>query len=278
MSVESLPYTLLLLLGQFGAGCAAVTLAVQLRGTFEAAFIRTVSWLAVFGAGFGALTALVIKPSPLIDTYALDTEIMRPLRAVFLAFFMFSLAYAYFVRSEEESFLSTATGTTAAALGAICLVLMAFLVRDPAWSVAGPLLTMFAGALTMGAATVAMIWGHWYLVNPRLEEGPLNEMTLLVLGALMLELAVTVVNAAVPVGQKLGSNALLAVSLPENPGFWLRVGVGLIFPAILAFMAYKSSTERAMMSATGLLYIAVGAILAGEAIGRGLLFVTGAPV
>jgi hypothetical protein len=74
------------------------------------------------------------------------------------------------------------------------------------------------------------------------------------------------------------SDALLAISLPENPAFWLRVGVGLIFPAILAFMAYKSSQERAMMSATGLLYIAVGAILAGEALGRGLLFVTGAPV
>jgi hypothetical protein len=43
-------------------------------------------------------------------------------------------------------------------------------------------------------------------------------------------------------------------------------------------MALQSSLERAMMSATGLLYIAVGAVLAGEALGRGLLFVTGAPV
>jgi hypothetical protein len=123
-----------------------------------------------------------------------------------------------------------------------------------------------------------MIWGHWYLVNPRLPEGPLNEMTLLVLGAVVFELAVTALNAAVPVGRELASSALLAIALPENPAFWLRIGVGLIFPAILAFMAYKSSTERAMMSATGLLYIAVGAILAGEAIGRGLLFVTAAPV
>jgi len=47
---------------------------------------------------------------------------------------------------------------------------------------------------------------------------------------------------------------------------------------VLAYMAYRSSQERSMMSATGLLYIAVGAILAGEALGRGLLFVTGAPV
>jgi hypothetical protein len=106
----------------------------------------------------------------------------------------------------------------------------------------------------------------------------LNEISLITMAALALEIVVTALNAAVPVGQAIASDALLAVDLPENPAFWLRVGVGLIFPALLAFMAYKSSTERAMMSATGLLYIAVGAVLAGEAIGRGLLFVTGAAV
>jgi hypothetical protein len=278
LSVESLPYTLLLLLGQFAAGCAALTLATQLRGRFEPAFVRTCSWLAVFGAGLAALTALAIDATPLVDTYRIDVGVMRPLRSFLLAFTMFSLAYAYFLRREDESFLALATGATTAGLGGLCLVLMAILVREPAWSVAGPILTLFAGALTLGAVTVAMIWGHWYLVNPRLEEGPLNEMTLLTLGAVLIELVVTAINAAIPVGQKLASNALLAVSLPENPAFWLRVGVGLIFPAILAYMAYKSSTERAMMSATGLLYIAVGAILAGEALGRGLLFVTAAPV
>jgi hypothetical protein len=123
-----------------------------------------------------------------------------------------------------------------------------------------------------------MIWGHWYLVNPRLPEGPLNEISLLTLGALLIELVITAANAAIPAGQEIASDALLAVDLPENPAFWLRVGVGLIFPAVLAFMAYKSSTERAMMSATGLLYIAVGAVLAGEAVGRGLLFVTASAV
>jgi hypothetical protein len=191
---------------------------------------------------------------------------------------MFSLAYGFFVRREDERFLSITTGGTAATLGAMSLVLMGVLVREPTWSVVGPVLTLFAGALTLGTVTVAMIWGHWYLVNPRLPEGPLNEMTLITLGAILVELVVTALNAIIPVGQKLASNALLAVDLPSNPAFWLRIGVGLIFPAILAWMAYKSSSERAMMSATGLLYIAVGAVLAGEALGRGLLFVTAAPV
>jgi hypothetical protein len=278
LSVESLPYTLLILLGQFGAGCALVTLSVQLRGTFEAAFVRTCSWLAVTAAGLGSLVVSVLDPSPLVDAYAIDDDVIPELRGVMLAFFLFSAAYVYFVRQEEENFLSIATGATATGLGLISLALMSVMVREPAWSVAGPLLTMFAGALTLGTVTVAMIWGHWYLVNPRLPEGPLNELTIACLASICLELAVVAMNAAIPAGADLASDALLAVPLPENPAFWLRVGVGLVFPALLAFMAYKSSSERAMMSATGLLYIAVGAVLAGEAIGRGLLFVTAAPV
>jgi hypothetical protein len=103
-------------------------------------------------------------------------------------------------------------------------------------------------------------------------------MALLTLAALAFELVVTAVNAALPVGQEIISDALLAVDLVENPAFWLRLTIGLLFPGLLAYMAYRSSRERAMMSATGLLYIAVGAILAGEALGRGLLFVTAAPV
>ena len=48
-------------------------------------------------------------------------------------------------------------------------------------------------------------------------------------------------------------------------------------------MSYVSSkgypaNENAMMSATGLLYIAVGAVLVGEVLARGLLFLTAEPV
>ena len=278
LSVESLPYTLLLLLAQFSAGVAVLVLFVQLRGGFEAGFVRICSWLTVSGAFLTTLTALFIDASASADAYLLDADLLRPARAASLALLLFGLAHIIFLQRDDEPFLANATGATTAGLGAILLILLASLVRLPAWSVAGPLLTFFAGALSLGAFTVAMIWGHWYLVNPRLEEGPLNELTLIAIAAIGLELAITALNAIVPVGAPFESDALLAVALPANPGFWLRVGVGLVFPAVLAYMAYRSSQERSMMSATGLLYIAVGAILAGEALGRGLLFVTGAPV
>jgi hypothetical protein len=195
-----------------------------------------------------------------------------------MALLLFSVVYMFYVRRTDETFLSQAFGATCVGIGVALLLLCASLVRIPTWSILGPALTMFAGALTLGTFTVAMIWGHWYLVNPKLEPAPLNELVLICLAAVTFQLAVTAVNAIIPAGSDIDSNALLAIDLPANPAFWLRIGIGLIFPAALAYMAYSSSKESSMMSATGLLYIAVGAILAGEALGRGLLFVTGAAV
>jgi hypothetical protein len=269
---------LLLLLAQFTAGVAVLVLFVQLRGTFEPPFVRVCTWLTVSGAALTMLTALAIEPASRAGAYALDAGLLDPIRAVSMALLLFSLAHWFFLRRDNEAFLAGATGVTTVAISVVLLLMCASLVRLPVWSVAGVVLMLLAGSVTLGAFSVAMIWGHWYLVKPSLDERPLNELALIALAAILVELVITAINAVLPVGSPLESNALLAVSLPENPGFWLRVGVGLLFPAALAYMAYTSSRERSMMSATGLLYIAVGAILAGEALGRGLLFVTGAPV
>jgi hypothetical protein len=278
VSVEALPYTLLLLLTQFTAGCAALILFVQVRGTFEPGFVRVCTWLTISGAALTTLTALAIDPQPNVAGYRLDPQLIDAIRAVSLALLLFSIIHAIFVRSDDEPFLATATGATTMGLGFLLLVLLASLVRFPTWSLAGPLLTLFAGAFVLGGTTVAMIWGHWYLVKPSLDEGPLNELVLICIAAIAAELLITALNAVVPVGEPFESDALLAVGLAQNPGFWLRVGIGILFPIILVYMAYRSSREHSMMSATGLLYIAVGAVLAGEAVGRGLLFVTGAAV
>ena len=278
MSVESLPYTVLLLLAQFTVGTVALVVYTQLRGIFEAAFIRTCTYIVVSAALLLTLTALAINPSDTAEAFTLDAEAMEPIRALSLALLLFSVVYMFYLRRTEETFLSQAFGATCVGIGAVLLVLCASLVRIPTWSIVGPGLTMFAGALTLGSFTVAMIWGHWYLVNPKLENGPLNELTLVCFGAVLLQLGITAINAIIPAGVEIDSNALLAIDLPANPAFWLRIGIGLVFPAALAYMAYSSSKENSMMSATGLLYIAVGAILAGEALGRGLLFVTGSAV
>lgn len=278
MSVESLPYTVLLLLAQFTVGTVAFVFYTQIRATFEPAFIRACSYMVAGGAFLLTLTAVAINPSDTAEAFALDSGALEPIRALSLALLLFSVVYMFYLRRTDDTFLSQAFGATCTGIGVVLLVLCASLVRIPTWSIVGPGMMMFAGALTLGSFTVAMIWGHWYLVNPKLEAGPLNELTLICLGVVVLQLLVTAVNAIIPAGTDIDSSALLAIDLPANPAFWLRIGIGLVFPAALAYMAYSSSKENSMMSATGLLYIAVGAILAGEALGRGLLFVTGSAV
>jgi hypothetical protein len=278
LSVESLPYTLLLLLAQFTAGVSLLVVYTQLRGTYEMAFIRVCSWMTLSGAIMLMVAALGIDPTPDAGGFALDPDVFDGIRATSMALVLFAVVHWFYLRRDDESFLANATGATMVGLSAVILVFLATLVRLPTWSIFGPLLMLFAGSVTIGAFMVAMIWGHWYLVKPSLDEKPLNELALIALAAVGVQLLITAINAIIPVGTAIDSDALLAVGLAENPGFWLRVGIGLLFPIALAFMAYTSSKERSMMSATGLLYIAVGAILAGEALGRGLLFVTGAPV
>jgi len=65
------------------------------------------------------------------------------------------------------------------------------------------------------------------------------------------------------------------VGLIANPAFYLRVGVGVVFPVVLGILSLKTTQMKAMMSATGLLYIAMGAVFAGEVLSKGLLFMTG---
>jgi hypothetical protein len=68
------------------------------------------------------------------------------------------------------------------------------------------------------------------------------------------------------------------VGLFGNPAFWLRIGVGIVFPVVLAVMSLKTTQLRAMQSATGLLYICMGAVFVGEVLSKGLMFMTGKPV
>ena len=146
MSVEALPYTLLLLLAQFTAGLAAMVLFVQLRGGFEAGFIRVCTWLTISGAALTTLTALALEPRAIVDSYRLDESFLDLAAAAALALLLFSVVHAFFVRREDEPFLAKATGATTVALGLVLLFMLSALVRPPTWSAAGTMLTLIAGS------------------------------------------------------------------------------------------------------------------------------------
>ena len=58
----------------------------------------------------------------------------------------------------------------------------------------------------------------------------------------------------------------------------MRLAIGLLFPLVLAILAWHTTRLKAMRSATGLLYIGFALVLSGEIAARVLFFIAGLPV
>jgi hypothetical protein len=89
---------------------------------------------------------------------------------------------------------------------------------------------------------------------------------------------VLAINLVVPVRETPTPSNAVDVGIFGNPALYLRIGVGLVFPIVLGVLSYKTTQMKAMQSATGLLYIAMGAVFVGEVLAKGLMFLTGRPV
>jgi hypothetical protein len=122
----------------------------------------------------------------------------------------------------------------------------------------------------------AMILGHWYLVTPRLPEGPLVLFARILMGLVGLQLLLSLVWLATSAGPGGGGGGPFAALIgPWALFVWLRLVVGLAFPLVLSWAAVQTARSRSMESATGLLYIDVGAIASGTILAAGLYFAGG---
>ncbi len=276
MNLDALPHTILLILAEFSVGSLIVVLIADARGMVPSSYVKLSAGVIASAALLMLLSAFNTSGAEL-GGYRLEDGLFGPIRGVAAAFFAISLAYTVLALAEQRE-LSLRVGTVGAIVGVAGVGMLAYQVSPPTWSFAGALLSLLVGTLALGFVSQAMILGHWYLVSPKLPGQPLVELTFMLSIVMVVQAALVIVNAAVPVREVPESTALFAGSLGSNPAFWLRVGVGLLFPLALSFMAWRSSVEYSMMSATGLLYIAVGGVFVGEVLARGLLFVTGAPV
>jgi hypothetical protein len=116
------------------------------------------------------------------------------------------------------------------------------------------LLRTLVGAGFLGAVSDAMLLGHWYLVQPGLGRGPINELNrwLQILwpfevGALLL-----------PVGMV----SVLDGRIDDGYGgilgwFWVACAVTTIGLSFVTTAALKEKAYAAVMAATGLLYLAI---------------------
>ncbi|MEE9414302.1 MAG: hypothetical protein V3V01_03385, partial [Acidimicrobiales bacterium] len=124
------------------------------------------------------------------------------------------------------------------------------------------------GAFFLGAISDAMLLGHWYLVQPGLERGPLLELVKWSAIVWPFELAVmlwptgmvSVLNGAIPDDY----NGLLG-------WFWVASTVATIILLGVTRAALKERQYSAVMAATGLLYLAILTGFGMDLVARALL-------
>jgi hypothetical protein len=150
-------------------------------------------------------------------------------------------------------------------IGSIGIMAAALNAGGPAWLAISRFLV---GAAFMGVITDAMLLGHWYLVQPGLARGPLLELVRWT-GWIWLP---EVVLLLVPVGMVSVINGTIDDNYNGLLGwFWIACAVttgGLI---VVTRLALKERYYSAVMSATGLLYLAILTAFGTDLVARALL-------
>ena len=273
MSPESLPFALLILLVELTVGGLWVLYFSQVRGQSTPSFVK-------FGAASVAVVAVItlivaaqIDIGGDVDGYPLDGSYKDELRWALAAVFGLTVLHAA-ATVRDQRILALVLGAAASVAGVVAIAFLAQVIVGPTWGFALIFTSLVVAALVLGAVSQGMVLGHWYLVTPRLPEQPLREMTGLLVVVMVIQMLLLVPALTLPHDTVVTS---VETDILSNPFFYLRVGGGMVFATLLAWMAFDASGVRAMMSATGLLYIAMALVLAGEVVGRGLMFASGVP-
>jgi hypothetical protein len=274
MSSAALPLALLVVLVELTVGTLWVLLLPQARHNAAASFIKFSAVLVFIMAAITFFLGSGISVGASVDGYQLDNFWMLEARSALAALFAASGLYAY-ATYRDHRVAELVIGGIASVCGLAVLGSLAAVVSIPTWGFPLVLASFVLGAIAVGAVTNGMILGHWYLVTPRLPERPLREITGLLVVVLVVQ-ALFIVPALLLPHDTLPYSSV-HTGILSNLFFWLRVGLGLGFPAVLGWMAYDSSGVRAMQSATGLLYLAMVLVICGEVVANGLLFVSAVP-
>jgi hypothetical protein len=141
-------------------------------------------------------------------------------------------------------------------------------------------LTDLTSILLVGAATSAMVLGHWYLVVHDLPITALRRLTVVLAGALVLRAAVVGLVLVGPVHAGFADARAVAAGLwsPDGVFVWMRLLFGLAGPLSLLWFIWKTVEIRSTQSATGILYVQLFLVLAGELLAKYLRVAAGFPL
>ena len=236
------------------------------------------AFTAACAAGFGMLAYLSDTGLPVVGASSpipVNAAFDEPRRAALLVFVVLAVVTTVALARGRRAVVPAVAGLVAG----LAVILLGALTWGGSPLGVVPLAIQFAVlAAATGGVFAAMILGHWYLVTPRLPEAPLVMVSrrLLWIVALQVVLFVGWVGfGAGPGSAAAGGGPFAALVGPWALFVWLRLVIGLVFPLIVSWAAVQTARTRSMESATGLLYIDVGAIAAGTILAAGLYFGAG---
>jgi hypothetical protein len=144
-------------------------------------------------------------------------------------------------------------GAAACVAGVVAVVGIAQLRGDGATTWGG-VAAMVTGAVFLGATWDGMVLGHWYLVDRKLKNDPMQwHAWAFTAGVVLALVSAALGKGGRPTGSEAGLNPLLLVS-----DLTLYLAFGLVgVCALLAFFVHKLVNEGSIRAATGMLYLAV---------------------
>jgi hypothetical protein len=142
------------------------------------------------------------------------------------------------------------------------------------------LINHLAATALLGSVMLTMVFGHWYLVIPRLSIDPLKRLTKVLMAAIGIRIATIILSFAVlQLKQSIPLAAVLReLLIQQGMFFWPRVIFGVLVPIVLTAMIWSTVKIQHTQAATGLLYLAVVALLFGEFFSKFLLFTVSIPL
>lgn len=136
-------------------------------------------------------------------------------------------------------------------------------------------------AMFLGVFMLAMVFGHWYLVQA-MPKRLLRRMTEILI--IILVLRVMVVGGSLWFystqvdGGAQAIRFLMDITHGHGLFFWQRILVGLGIPLVLSYMIWSTARMGANQSATGLLYVGVVFVIIGEMISKYMFVMSGIPI
>lgn len=271
VAAVTVPLALFLLLAETAVGGAATVTYLRYTGGLTTGFLKFIAVTYAIVGSLAFLTVLDIPSGAYQQLLGIDPAVARVLlylQALVLVTLLVHVVIIFRQRSTSPaSWVLTLAASVLLLLG-IALAL-APLAGSPLDGAAIGL-AIFLSATVLGAATTGMLLGHWYLVTPALTNRPL----LRAIGVLLVGLVLQALTYPLMLrGLAHGSGSLthpLALSPPLSI-LWVLGAVAL--PLVAAGLAWPTCRLRSFTSTTGLLYLAMIALLPGQLVGQLLFFV-----